>query len=234
MREDQKRRQPHHTTQHDTIRHTGTTIEIGTGRDEMRHDREWRCMAMAMGGKRGESEAHRQTDRQTDTQTEMWRERREGMAMHGDGDGRKERRESEAHRQTDTQTDRGVAGEEGGREGDLLPIAWERIRRGDSHTTRYDTTHRNNDRDRHRTRRDETWQGMAMHGDGDGRERERGREWGTQTHRQTDRQTDRHRGVAGEEGGRKGDLQSIAWERIRRGDSHTTQHTIRYDTQEQR
>jgi hypothetical protein len=74
MREDQKRRQPHHTTQHDTIRHTETTIEIGTGRDGMRHDREWRCMAMAMGGEREREERMRHRDRQT----EVWRERREG------------------------------------------------------------------------------------------------------------------------------------------------------------
>jgi hypothetical protein len=77
----------------------------------------------------------------------------QGMAMHGDGVGRRKGKEgeSEAHRQTDTQTDRGVAGEEGGRKGDLLAIAWERIRRGDSHTTQHDTIHRNNGR--HRTRR---------------------------------------------------------------------------------
>jgi hypothetical protein len=38
------RRGDSHTTRHD--RHTGTTIEIGTGRDETRHDKEWRCMPM--------------------------------------------------------------------------------------------------------------------------------------------------------------------------------------------
>jgi hypothetical protein len=86
--EDQKRRQPHHTTQHHTIRRTGTTIEMGTGRDEMRHDREWRCMEMTMGGEREREERVRHTDTQTDTHT-----------------------------------DRGVAGEEGGTEGDLHPIA---------------------------------------------------------------------------------------------------------------
>jgi hypothetical protein len=130
MREDQKRRQPHHTTQHDTIRHTGTTIEIDTGRDETRHDREWRCMAMAMGGEREREERVRHTDRHTE-------------------------------RHTDRHTDRGVAGEEGGREAGRERLTSYRMRedqkrRQPHHTTRYDTTHRNNDRDRHRTRRDET------------------------------------------------------------------------------
>jgi hypothetical protein len=41
------------------------------------------------------------------------------MAMGGEG----KRGESEAHRQTHRHTDRGVAGEEGGREGDLQAIA---------------------------------------------------------------------------------------------------------------
>jgi hypothetical protein len=110
MREDQKRRQPHHTTQHDMIRHTGTTIEIGTGRDE------------------------------------TW----QGMAMHGDGDGRKERREwgTQTDRQTDTQTEMWRERREGGR------LTFYRIERGSEeetatqhNTTQHDTTHRNNDRE---------------------------------------------------------------------------------------
>jgi hypothetical protein len=129
------RRGDSHTTQHDTIWHTGTTIEIGTGRDETWHDREWRCMAMAMGGER-------------------------------------EREEREWGTQTDTQTDKGVAGEEGGRETYIL--SHERGSEEETATPHDTIWHRNNDRDRHRTRRDETWQGMAMHGDGDRRKRREG------------------------------------------------------------
>jgi hypothetical protein len=74
------------------------------------------------------------------------------MAMGG------EREREERVRHTDRQTDRGVAGEEGGRETYILSheIGSEEETATPHHTTRYDTTHRNNGRDRHRTRRDET------------------------------------------------------------------------------
>jgi hypothetical protein len=79
------------------------------------------------------------------------------MAMGG------EREREERVKHTDTHTDRGVAGEEGGRE--TYSLSHERGSEEETatqhHTTRYDTTHRNNDRDRHRTRRDMTGNGDA-------------------------------------------------------------------------
>jgi hypothetical protein len=91
------------------------------------------------------------------------------MAMGG------EREREERVRHTDRHTDRGGAGEEGGRER-LTPYRMreDQKRRQPHHTTRYDTTHRNNDRDRHRTRRDMTGNGDAWRCDGrrEGKRRE--------------------------------------------------------------
>jgi hypothetical protein len=78
--------------------------------------------------------------------------------------GEREERVRHTDRQTHRQTHRQRFGGRGGREGGRLTVyrmREDQKRRQPHHTTRYDTTHRNNDRDRHRTRRDMTGNGDA-------------------------------------------------------------------------
>jgi hypothetical protein len=77
-------------------------------------------------------------------------------------------------RQTHRQTEVAGGGRRGGRE-ETYSLSHGRGSEEETVTPRHDSTHRNNDRDRHKTRRDETRQGMAMHGDGDGRRKRKER-----------------------------------------------------------